>query len=116
MINAIRRFVARRGPVQHITGTNLVGAERVLRQDINSWNQDQIYELFQQSDIQWSFNPLTASHMGGAWERMIRSVRRALSSLTNDHVLTDEQLETFLLEAESVVNSCPLTHREYFNY
>jgi len=48
--------------------------------------------------------------MGGAWEPMIRSVRRVLSSpLTIDRVLTDEQLETFLLEVESVVNSLPLT-------
>jgi len=46
--------------------------------------------------------------MGGVWERMIRSVRRVLSSFTNDRVLTDDQLETFLLEAESVVNSRPL--------
>jgi len=92
--------------VQHIysdNGTNPVRAERVLRQAINSWNQDQIYEHCRQSDIQWSFNPPTTNHMGGAWEQMIRSVRRVLSSLTNDRVLTD-QLKTFLLEAESIVN------------
>jgi len=47
--------------------------------------------------------------MSGAWKRMIRSVRRVLSSLTNDRVLTGDQLETFLLEAESIVNSRPLT-------
>jgi len=81
----------------------------VLRQAINSWNQDQIYEHFRQSDIQWNFNPPTASHVGRAWERMIRSVRRVLSTLTNDRVLTDDQLETFLLGAESVVNPRPLT-------
>jgi len=39
---------------------------------------------------QWSFNAPTASHMGGVWERMIRSIRRVLSSLTNDRVLTDD--------------------------
>jgi len=53
LINAIRCFVAHRGPVQHTysdNGTNLVDAERVLRQAINSWDQDQIYEYCRQSD------------------------------------------------------------------
>ena len=41
-INALRRFVARRGPVQHIysdNGTNFVGSERVLKDSIAAWNQ-----------------------------------------------------------------------------
>ena len=52
--------------------------------------------------------PPTASHMGGAWERQIRSVRRMLISITDDQCLSDDQLHTFLLEAESIMNSRPL--------
>ena len=47
--------------------------------------------------------------MGGAWERMIRSVRRILTSLMTEQTLDDDQLHTFLLEAESILNSHPLT-------
>ena len=47
--------------------------------------------------------------MGGAWERMIRSVRRILTSLMTERTLDDDQLHTFLLEAESILNSRPLT-------
>ena len=47
--------------------------------------------------------------MGGAWEKMIRSVRRILTSLTADRTLNDDQLHTFLLEAEAILNSRPLT-------
>ena len=47
--------------------------------------------------------------MGGAWERMIRSVRRILTSLMTEQTLDDDQLHTFLLEAESILNSRPLT-------
>ena len=47
--------------------------------------------------------------MGGAWEKMIRSVIRILTSLTTERTLDDDQLHTFLLEAESILNSRPLT-------
>jgi len=66
-ISAVRRFVAHRRQVEHIysdNGTNLVGVESVLRQVIiNSWNLDQIHEHLRQSDVQWSFNSPTASHV-----------------------------------------------------
>ena len=53
-----------------------------------------------------------ASHMGGAWERMIRSACNALSSLLASQpcTLDDELLHTLLLEAEAIVNSRPLTY------
>ena len=47
--------------------------------------------------------------MGGAWEKMIRLVRRILTSLMTERTLDDDQLHTFLLEAESILNSRPLT-------
>ena len=90
-------------------GTNLVGAERVLREAILGWNQAQIHDELRQRDIQWSFNPPAASHTGGVWERLIRSVRRALLALTNEREMNEDQLRTFLSEAESIVNSRPLT-------
>ena len=111
-INALRRFLSRRGPVVHIysdNGTNLVGAERILRESLQQWNQHQIHDFLLQNEIQWTFNPPTASHMGGAWERTIRSVRRILTSLTANRTLNDDQLHTFLLEAEAILNSRPLT-------
>ncbi|XP_078495525.1 uncharacterized protein LOC144750934 [Ciona intestinalis] len=112
MINALRRFIARRGAPMHIysdNGTNLVGAERLLREAMQEWNQVQINSFLRQKDIQWSFNPPCASHMGGAWERMIRSVRRVLLSLSAQRPLTDDELQTLLLEAEAILNSRPLT-------
>ena len=48
--------------------------------------------------------------MGGAWERLVRSVKEVMTGLMKDRVLTDPQLHTFLTEAENIVNSRPLTH------
>lgn len=111
-INVLRRFLSRRGPVFHLysdNGTNLVGAERILRESIHEWNQHKLENYLQQKEVQWTFMPPTASHMGGAWERMIRSVRRILTSLSGERTLTEDQLHTLLLEAESILNSRPLT-------
>ena len=56
-------------------------------------------------------NPPAASHMGGVWERQIRSVRNVLCALLqgSGQQLDDELLRTFMCEAEAIVNSRPLT-------
>ena len=59
--------------------------------------------------IQWTFNPPGASHFGGVWERMIRSVRRILVTLLHLQSLTDETLHTFMCEVEYILNNRPLT-------
>ena len=110
-IDVLRRFLCRRGPVNHMfsdNGTYLVGAVKILRECINEWNQQQIQDFLLKRGIQWTFMPPTASHMGEAWERQIRSVRRMLISIADDQCLSDDQLHTFLLEAESIMNSRPL--------
>ena len=57
----------------------------------------------------WWFNPPTASHIGGSWERQIRTVRKVLASLLQDNILDNEKLHTPFHEVESIVNDRPLT-------
>ncbi|KAK0134727.1 hypothetical protein N1851_029616 [Merluccius polli] len=83
-IHAIRRFMCRRGQVQHIwsdNGTNLVGAKKELRKALSNFNSNKIQSTMLERGINWTFNPPGASHHGGVWERMIRSVRWVLNSL-----------------------------------
>jgi hypothetical protein len=112
-INAIRRFIARRGSVKIIwsdNGTNLVGARRELREEIGRWNQSQIHASLLQREIDWHFNPPSASHFGGVWERMIRSVRKVLFALLHQQTdLDDESLSTLFCEVESILNNRPIT-------
>ena len=111
-INALQRFICRRGQVKEIrsdNGTNFVGAEKELRTAILKWNNDKIDNFLRQKTIQWRFNPPTASHMGGVWERQNRSVRKVLSSVMKEQVLDDESLTTVFCLAESVINSRPIT-------
>ena len=61
-------------------------------------------------NIRWNFNPPSAPHMGGAWERLVRSVKEVFSGLMYNRILTDPQLLTLFTEVENIVNSRPLTH------
>ncbi|XP_077997425.1 uncharacterized protein LOC144450653 [Glandiceps talaboti] len=112
-INALIRFIARRGKPKKIrsdNGSNFVGGNRELRESIQRWNDSQKtrQELLIRQ-IEWEFNPPTASHMGGAWERQIRTVRSVLMSILRNQVLDDERLDIIFAEVENVVNSRPLT-------
>ena len=104
-INALRRFIARRGKPDHIysdNGSNFVGANRISRESLDELNQESLNQFCCQQEIKWTFNPPTASHMGGAWERMIRSVRKILTALTRDQTLDDEAFSTFMTEVEGI--------------
>lgn len=48
--------------------------------------------------------------MSGAWERLVRSVKTALAAMDTLRTPNEETLATVLVEAESVVNSRPLTY------
>ncbi|XP_038068389.1 uncharacterized protein LOC119737840 [Patiria miniata] len=112
-LNAFLRFAARRGTPEKIysdNGTNFVGAERELRAAIERLQESKQAEgFFLSRKVEWQFNPPAASHMGGVWERQIRTCRKVLSSLLHDEVLDDERLDTLFCEVESIVNDRPIT-------
>ena len=113
-IHALRRFIARRGPITQIrcdNGTNLVGSERELHKALIEMNDDKITQMLRKQSITWIFNPPCASHMGGIWERQIRTVRKVLASLSLDFgdKLDLESFQTLMCEIEAIINSRPLT-------
>jgi len=59
--------------------------------------------------IEWSFNPPQASHFGGVYERMIRTIRRVLEAVLRTQCLTHPSLCTLMCEVELAVNSRPLS-------
>ena len=111
-INVLRRFIARRGCPLNVfsnNGTNFVGAERILKDEaLKAWNNNQIEDYLKQRRITWTFNPPAASHMGGSWERQIRSIRRILSTVLQSQLVFDDELSTSLAEIKGILNSRPL--------
>ena len=80
-VMGVERFVSRRGTPSIIwsaNGTNFVGAEKELRENIEKLNTINIAVELAHKGIKWRFNPPSASHQGGIWERLVRSFKRAL--------------------------------------
>ena len=110
-ILALKRFIARRGKPEIIycdNGTNFRGMCNELKKVFKEFENDKIDNS--ENKIKWKFNPPSAPHMGGAWERLIRSVKTALVVILKDRAPREEVLLTALLEVEHCVNSRPLTH------
>ena len=118
-INALRRFISRRGRPEEIrsdNGGNFVKGERELREALQQWNQAQIHDYLLQHDVKWIFNPPAASHHGGVWERCIRTVRKVMKALLKEQVLDDEGLFTLMCEVESIVNGDDGRENIYLRY
>ncbi|UYV73090.1 hypothetical protein LAZ67_10001791, partial [Cordylochernes scorpioides] len=111
-IMAIRRMICRRGlPLEIFSdnGTNLRGADKELQQALDDYDQEALTENMNSKGIKWNFIPPSAPHMGGSWERLVRSVKTAISVILRSCFPKDEELLTLMLESEAVVNSRPLT-------
>ena len=106
-LNALRCFIAIRGNVSQLhcdQGTNFIGARNEL---FTLATQEKVKEL----GVSFIFNPPASSHMGGVWERQIRTIRNVLRSILDQSAsrLDTSSLGTFMYEAMAIVNSRPLT-------
>lgn len=105
-INVLRCFIAVRGPIRKLysdQGTNFVGAR-------NEFEKCKLEKYAITECFDWVFNVPHSSHMGGVWERQIKTIRNILNSmlLINGARLDTSSLRTFLYEAMSIINSRPL--------
>ena len=73
-------------------------------------NQAKISDTLSQDRIQWFFNPPSAPHFGGVWERLVKSAKKTLKITLNSQLVNDETLLTLMPEVESLLNSRLLTH------
>lgn len=109
----LRNFIARRGAPAEIysdNGTNFRGADRFLREELKNIKFDDINTELAYKGISWKFNPPAAPHMGGAWERLVRSIKVILYKISPSQKFTDESLRSALMEVEMIINSRPLTY------
>ena len=108
-VDAFNRFVARRGVPKKMwsdNGTNFVGG----RTEMQRASKLKVDRHAVRRDVEWHFNPPGASHMGGIWERLIRTARKVLLGLIGNNCrLSDEGLQTLFCEVKMIINSRPIT-------
>lgn len=109
-INALRAFIAIRGNVRQLRsdqGTNFIGARREFAELMKGMDEDRVKAL----GCEFLMNPPAASHMGGVWERQIRTIRSVLTAILDQSAqrLDSSSLRTFLYEVMAIINSRPLT-------
>ncbi|XP_058839732.1 uncharacterized protein LOC131695232 [Topomyia yanbarensis] len=112
-IMALKNFMARRGiPKEFFSdnATNFHGANNELKAVSEHINQDRMAAEFTSSETKWTFIPPGSPHMGGAWERLVQSVKRNLAQLKLSRLPSDEVFRNALTLIENTVNSRPLTY------
>ena len=86
-LNALRVLTSRRKKVRELRSdqeTNFVGAKNELYAALKKLDTAPLKEFLSSQDCDWidfNLNIPQASHMGGIWERQIRTKRSVLSSL-----------------------------------
>ncbi|XP_067635117.1 uncharacterized protein [Eurosta solidaginis] len=109
-VMAIRNFVSRRGYPREIfsdNGTNFKASEKIICENLKDTDWAAVVSSF--DEVKWRFNPPGTPHMGGAWERLVRSVKKVLFEILPSTSFTDESLRSALSEVEFILNARPLT-------
>lgn len=112
-IMALQNCFARKGtPIQIISdrGTNFVGASKELKEAQALIDNNKLIKEFSTPSTSWKFNPPASPHMGGAWERLIQSIKKILAEFKLGRAPTDEVLRNAMIKIENIVNSRPLTY------
>ena len=120
-IQTLRRFISVRGSPKKIwwdNGTHFTGAEKELSRPVRDLDDGTIRRELQRYEIdwyrstvpEWYFQPPTASHVFGVWERLIRSVRKAMKGVLGDRGALPgrETLRTVFAEVMAMSNSRPI--------
>ena len=111
---ALANFTARRGRIKTLTcdnGTNFRGAQRELRLLIEQMDKEEIERYANKNGFEFRFNPPYASHMGGVFESLIKSAKRAIRAVLVNSEFTDSELQAAFIGAEDLLNSRPLGYQ-----
>jgi len=117
VLNAISRFCSVRGVPKEMISDNQTSFGKANKElldwlktiDFKYLEDHTSYSYFDSNGIKWIFNPPVAPHFGGAFETMVKAMKRALYAVVANASLTEEEFRTVIYECMSLLNSRPLT-------
>ena len=110
-LQVLRRFFSIRGQPASVlsdNGTQFVGAERVLREMVRGWNDQELRDFCAERGTEWKFTTPAAPHENGCVESLVKSCKVALKKAIGDQTLTPFELYTCLQEVANLVNQRPI--------
>ncbi|XP_017471948.1 PREDICTED: uncharacterized protein LOC108363178 [Rhagoletis zephyria] len=112
-IIAMRNFMNRRGVPARLrsdNGKNFIGANEEAKRFSEVFDTERVQNELSTKGVEWFFNCPANPSEGGVWERMVQCVKRVLRHSLKEVAPREHVLQSFLIEAENIVNSRPLTH------
>ncbi|XP_065060581.1 uncharacterized protein LOC135687855 [Rhopilema esculentum] len=109
-LRAFRRFTARRGLPSLLVSDNAKTFKSASKDVKHLLRSPRLGESLEKKGVKWQFIVDRSPWQGGAWERLIRSVKRCLKKVIGRSYLTQIELNTILIEVEAVINSRPITY------
>ncbi|EYC21416.1 hypothetical protein Y032_0019g3807 [Ancylostoma ceylanicum] len=113
-LNAIRRFIARRGVPKSITSDNaptFILAGHIMKETPTDPDEE-IQSFMAKTHIHWHTITPYAPWQGGFYERLIKDIKRSMQKALGKQSVDEDTLSTILTEVESCLNSRPLTYQE----
>ena len=110
---AFKRFIGRRGLPAVLISDNFSSFKKANQDLIEAWkNVDSVEfnDYLTTKRIEWKFIVECAPFWGGFYERMVKSVKIPLRKILRTAKVNSEELNTLIIEIESLLNNRPLTY------
>jgi hypothetical protein len=103
-ICALHKLWTRRGPIAHIYSDNA----KTFHAANKIFNDERVQDEFSHK-ITFHFIPAFTPSFGGAWERLIKDIKRSLDGTLAKQVVPEIVFETAIVQIEQNMNDRPLT-------